>query len=430
MISSEQLFDELWPLNRSLTGDGNRETLRILSKISDININEIPSGTKLFDWSVPPEYNIKRAYILNSKKERIIDFKVNNLHLVGYSEPISKWMNFSELEEHLHYIEEMPDAIPYVTSYYQSYWGFCMTYNQFKSLNREENYYVHIESVKDPKGTMTIGERFFKGQIDKEILISTYICHPSMANNELSGPILTIFLQKMIENYKERYYSYRFVYVPETIGALAVLDKYGESLKSNLVAGFVVTCVGDSGQPTFKKSRKGNTLIDRLVEFKLKEKYKNFILEDFFPTGSDERQYCSPYFNLPVCSLMKTRYGRYKEYHTSLDNKELMDFNEIDEFTNFYFEILSDFEKLKLYTVSKGKGEPFLNKYSLYQSIGANKKIPNQTNLTLWILNKIDKDFDLIDLANATGSTITDISSICELLKDKGLLREFEKNEE
>jgi aminopeptidase-like protein len=422
MSELETLFDELWPIYRSLTGEGNRQTLRKLSEISKINELEVPSGSKVFDWTIPPEYTVNEAYIADSFGNRIIDFKENNLHLVSYSNSINAMLSFDELKERLHFLEHMPEEIPYVTSYYEDYWGFCLSYNKYKSLNKQEKYHVYIDSVKDSNGSMTLGERFLPGQVEHEVLISTYICHPSLANNELSGPLLTIFLQRLIEKRTNRYFSYRFVYVPETIGAICILEKYGEHFKKNTVAGFVVTCVGDSGKPTYKKSRRGDTLVDRLTEYKLKKEFNDFSIEEFFPTGSDERQYCSPYFNLPIGSLMRTRYGKYKEYHTSADNKSIMDFEKMEEFVDFYDRLFQDLELIKTYYTVDGKGEPFLRRHDLHQSIGAQKEIPELTNIILWALNMSTGEYDTLDIAKASGADLKDIWHTCELLCEKELL--------
>ena len=422
MNNIEILFDKLWPIYRSLTGEGNRKTIDILSEISTIEKEEIKSGTKIFDWTIPPEYNVSDAYIADLNGNKLVDFKVNNLHLVSYSLPLDTVLTFEELAERLHYIEEFPDEIPYVTSYYEDYWGFCLSFNQFKNLDKKTSYRVFIDSKKNTLGSMTIGQIFFPGKVKEEVLISTYICHPSLANNELSGPLLTIFLQKLIEDRKDRYYSYRFVYVPETIGAICILNKHGENFKKNLKAGLVVTCVGDSGIPTFKKSRRGNSIIDRLIINNLSREFPDFKIEDFFPTGSDERQYCSPYYNLPVASLMRTRYAKYKEYHTSADNKSIMDFEGMNTFVNFYNKILIDLEYIHKYLVVDGRGEPFLRGHNLYQSLGAKKQIPQMTNIILWALNSSTGDCDTLDIAISTGSELSDVYQVCELLCDKGLL--------
>ena len=425
MDSIESLFDKLWPIYRSLSGDGNRKTIDILSEISIINKEEIKSGTKILDWTVPPEYNVNDAYIADLDGNRLVDFKINNLHLVSYSLPVDATLTFDELAERLHYIEDLPEEIPYITSYYEEYWGFCLSFNQFKSLDKKTKYRVFIDSNKNTLGSMTIGQRFLPGKVKKEVLISTYICHPSLANNELSGPILTIFLQKLIEDRKDRYYSYRFVYVPETIGAIYILSKHGENFKKNLQAGLVVTCVGDSGIPTFKKSKRGNSIIDRLVINNLSSEFTDFNIVDFFPTGSDERQYCSPYYNLPVASIMRTMYTKYKEYHTSADNKSIMDFEGMQAFINFYNKTLIDLEYIHKYIVVDGKGEPFLRAHNLNQSLGAQKQVPQMTNIILWALNSSTGDCDTLDIAISTGSKLSDVYQVCELLCDKGLLKKL-----
>jgi aminopeptidase-like protein len=421
MSEIEILFDKLWPIYRSITGEGNRITLKLLSQVSHIEISEIKSGTSILDWIVPDEYNVESAFIEENGR-KIIDFEINNLHLVSYSEAVDLKCTFSELENHLHYIIEQPDLIPYVTSYYKRYWGFCLSYEQFLKLDRTASFRAVINSTKNASGSMTLGQRYLPGQVDEEVLISTYICHPSMANNELSGPLLAIYLQRLIEQRKDRYYSYRFVYVPETVGAIAILDQYGEHLKNKVIAGLVVTCVGDSGKPTYKKSRRGSTVIDRLVEYKLSKEFKEFNIEPFFPTGSDERQYCSPYYNLPVGSLMRTRYTKYVEYHTSGDNKSIIDFKSMSSFIDFYDRLMNDLELIRKYKTVDGRGEPFLMKYNLYQSIGAQKDIPKLTNTVLWVLNSSDGKKDTLDIAIESNINLGDIFEVCELLCEKGLL--------
>ena len=267
----EKYFDRLWPICRSLTGNGNRETLKILSEVIDLHIEEVPCGTQCFDWTIPPEWNVRAAWIKNSKGETVVDFKNNNLHLLGYSIPFKGTVSLKELREHLYSITEMPKAIPYLTSYYKERWGFCMAHEQLSGL-KEDSYQVLIDSDLNPKGALTYGDAFIKGKSDKEILLSTYICHPSMANNELSGPLVTAFVYRQLLSLSKAgqlKYSYRFVFVPETIGSICYLSRHGQAMKDKLIAGFVVTTAGDAGVYHYKRSRRGKALPDRAAELLL-----------------------------------------------------------------------------------------------------------------------------------------------------------------
>ncbi len=417
----EKYFDRLWPLNRSLTGNGNRETLKILSELADIKITEVPSGTECFDWTVPPEWNVNEAWIKDSKGNIIADFRKNNLHILGYSEKYSGKLNLNELKQHIYSLPEQPEVIPYLTSYYKKRWGFCLSHNQLTSL-KDDTYEVLIDSESDPNGSMTIGEAILVGGSDEEILLSTYICHPSMANNELSGPLIASFIYKELIKKKNRRYTYRILYVPETIGSIYYLSKYGEHLKKKMAAGFVITCAGDKGNFTYKRSRSGNSVTDRASELILKETEKNFNIEDFFPTGSDERQYCSPGFNLPVGSLMRTRYGKYKEYHTSADNKEFISFSALEDTVNKYLEILDVIEKNFAYKNKQPYCEPQLGKRGLYPTLGSQKDTAEFVNALMWILNLSDGTNDIIDISNRSGMSFKTIFKAAEELLDKGLI--------
>lgn len=421
----EKYFDLLWPLNRSLTGDDNRKSLEILSEISNIDLLEIPSGEKCFDWVVPDEYIVRDAYIETLDGSRIVDFQTHNLHLMGYSSPIDKVMSWDELENFIYFIEDMPDAIPYKTSYYVKSWGFCISYNQYLQIDKSIKYHVVIDSEFNSKGSMTIGERIIKGRRKEEILFSTYICHPSMANNELSGPLLTIFIQKLIEQQKDLEYTYRFLYLPETVGSICYLSKWGVYFKENLLAGFVVTCVGDAGKPTLKLSRRGDTIADRVVLNILNSNSVEFNLLDYFPTGSDERQYCSPYFNLPVVSLMRTMYSKYPEYHTSLDNKSIMSFSGMEELINYYYQIVIALENNKTYQSLNMECEPFLQNKGLYNSTGGPKSVPLNTSAALWLLNQADGTNDLITISNKSSIPISTLHNVACALKDSKLISEI-----
>jgi len=422
----EKYFDKLWPITRSLTGNGNRETLKILSEIIELNITEVPCGTQCYDWSVPPEWNINEAWIKNSKGEKIVDFSKNNLHILGYSEPFQGNLSYEELKSHLYTLPEQPDLIPYLTSYYKRRWGFCISYNQFLELDKNDKYEIFIDSNIDENGSMTIGEAIIKGKSEKEILFSTYICHPSLANNELSGPLVSSFIYKKLKDYNNLKYTYRFLFVPETIGSIYSLSKKGNHWKKFLQAGFVITCIGDNGPFTYKKSRIGNALPDRVVELILKQTEKEFNLIDFFPSGSDERQYCSPGFNLPVGSLMRTMYGKYPEYHTSGDNKDFISFEAMENSVLKYLEIIEVLERNEKYLNTIPNCEPQLGKRGLYPTLGSQKETRNFVEGMMWVLNLADGYNDLISISEKSKMSIKELIPIIDKLILNGIL----KNEE
>ena len=419
----EYYFDRLWPINRSLTGDGNRETLKILSEIIDIKVKEIPSGTNCFDWTVPPEWNVKQAWIKDSKGNTIVDFKINNLHLLGYSIPFKGMLSFEEIKDHLYTSSEQPKLIPYLTSYYKARWGFCMSHDQFLSLNKNEIYEVYIDSTLDNNGSMTMGEAVIKGSSDKEILFSTYICHPSMASNELSGPWVSAFIYQSLKAQKNLKYSYRFVFIPETIGSICLMSQKGDYFKEKLSAGFVITCIGDDGNFTYKKSRIGNSIADRAVEIILKQTEKNYEILDFFPSGSDERQYCSPGFNLPVGSLMRTKYGSYPQYHTSADNKNYICFNAMEKSINKYLAIVELLERNKKYINTLPFCEPQLGKRGLYPNLGGQKATEKYVSTMMWILNLSDGLNDLIDISEKTNIPVVDLYPVIDKLIKHDILK-------
>ena len=310
---------QLWPLNRSLTGEGLRETLKQISKhLPNLSIKSVKSGTKVFDWIVPPEWYVSEAYIIDPNGKKICDFTTNNLHLVGYSMPLNKKISLKELQKHLHSVPENRDAIPYVTSYYEKRWGFCLSQNQRESL-KEGDYNVVINS-KIFSGKLNYGELILPGKVDKEIFISTYICHPSMANNELSGPTVTTYLAKWLKELPNRYYTYRIIFIPETIGSITYLSSNLKHLKNKVIAGFNVSCVGDERSYSYLPSRNGNTISDKVAKHVLKWIAPNYKCYSWLERGSDERQYCAPGIDLPIASILRTKYGEYPEYHTSLDD--------------------------------------------------------------------------------------------------------------
>lgn len=418
----EEYFDKLWPLNRSLTGNGNRETFKILSEIIDLNVTEVPSGTSCFDWTVPPEWNVKEAWIKDSKGNIIVDFSVSNLHLLGYSISVHKKMKLIEFQENIYTLPDQPELVPYLTSYYKERWGFCMSYKQFLGLNQEEVYEVFIDSTLDINGSMTIADVVLKGSSEKEILFSTYICHPSLASNELSGPLVTAFIYRELKKIKNRYYSYRFVFVPETIGTIYYLSKYGNHLKSNLDAGYVITCIGDAGNFTYKRSRKEDSLANRCAEIILKQTEDHHNIEEFSPIGSDERQYCSPGFNLPVGVLMRTRFGKYPEYHTSADNKSFVSFEAMEKSVEKYLDIVRIFEKNFFYKNTSPFCEPQLGKRGLYPTLGSQKRTLDFVEKMMWILNLSDGTNDLIDMSEKSKLAVKELIPVINTLLKAGIL--------
>ena len=313
-----ELAEELWPLNRSLTGAGNRETLDILKReFPGLVVHEVPSGTEAFDWTVPDEWAIRAAWIKAPSGEVFCNFADNNLHVVGYSEPVHKTIPLAELQEHLYSLPEQPDAIPYVTSYYNRHWGFCLSQERRAQLE-EGDYEVFIDSDLVP-GSLSFGEIIIPGDEPSEVLLSTYICHPSMANNELSGVVLALQLAKWLEALPSRKHTYRILFAPETIGPIVYLSKHLKHLKKHVIAGYVLTCVGDDRSYSYIPSRNGETLADKVALHVLKHLDPNFNHYTWAERQSDERQYCAPHVDLPVASIMRTKYGSYPEYHTSLD---------------------------------------------------------------------------------------------------------------
>ena len=418
----ENYFDRLWPINRSLTGNGVRESFEVLSELVDFKLNEVPSGTECFDWNVPPEWNVKQAWIKDSKGNIIVNFAENNLHLLGYSEPFSGFLTYEELKNNIYTLPEQPKWIPYLTSYYKRRWGFCMSHEQFLKLNQNETFQVHIDSTLDENGFMTLGEAVIKGESEKEVFFSTYICHPSLANNELSGPLVSAFIYSKLKEKKDLKYTYRFAFVPETIGSICLLSQQGENFKTNMIAGFNITCIGDDGNFTYKKSRQGNCLTDRASQLILNQTEKEFNLVDFFPSGSDERQYCSPGFNLPVGSVMRTMYGVFPEYHTSADNKDFISFSAMEESVNKYLDIIELIEKNDFYINRIPNCEPQLGKRGLYPTIGGQKGKKSSLEGMMWLLNLCDGQHDLIDISIRSKIDVKDLYPILDKLIENKII--------
>lgn len=415
---------DLFPINRSIMGDGVRNTLSYIKKeFPDLEIKKIKTGTKIFDWEVPNEWNVKEAYIEDLKGNRIIDFKKNNLHLMSYSVPIDKWMNLNELNKHLYSIEEQPDAIPYVTSYYKKNWGFCISHNQRKKL-KNTNFHVVIKSSLNP-GYLNYGEILIKGKTTNEILLSTYICHPSMANNEVSGPVVTLALTKFINKIKSRNFSYRIIFIPETIGALAYLSYNHKKMKKNIKAGFILTCVGDNNNFSFMPSRLGSTLADKVANHVINHFYPSTKKYSFLDRGSDERQFCSPLIDLPIVSLMRSKYGTYKEYHTSEDNLNFISEEGLLGGYEINRKCIETLEINKRY-IATLMGEPKMDKRGLRDSVGAPKKLPQNFKVIMDFLMYADGS-ELIDISEKINMNIFDANEIAKILLNQKLIKEIKK---
>ena len=408
---------DLFPINRSLSGDGVRQTLRYIKNIiPELEVNEVPSGTKCFDWTIPQEWNCNDGYIIDPDGNKICDFKINNLHIVGYSTPIDSEIELEELIEHLYYLEEQPTAIPYITSYYSPRWGFCLSFNEFQKL-KKGIYKVKINSeLKD--GNLTYGEIKLKGESEKEIFLSTYVCHPSMANNELSGPVVTTALVNFIKSLKGRKYSYRIVFIPETIGSITYISRNIDDMKKNIIAGFNVTTIGDDRSYSYIPTRYGNTLSDKVSKHVLQD--IDYVEYSFLDRGSDERQYCSPGVDLPIATICRTKYGVYPEYHTSLDDLTVISPSGLYGGYEKIKKAIELLEKNNYYKVNV-LCEPQLGKRGLYPTIST-KTSGDIVRTMMDFIAYADGNNDLIDIANIIGVQAEELFDIADKMKTAKLI--------
>ncbi len=411
---------KLYPICRSITGEGVRETLRAIQKHIPLEMFEVSSGTKVFDWTVPLEWNVSDAYIMNRYGKRVVDFKAHNLHLMSYSTPVKKKMSLTELSPHLFTLPDHPEWIPYRTSYYTENWGFCLRHSDFQRLPDDE-YEVVIDSTLQP-GSLTYGECYLPGEVSDEVLISCHVCHPSLCNDNLSGVTVAVKLAEIMTT-RPRRYSYRFLFIPGTIGSITWLAQ-NEQIVSRIQHGLVLTGVGDAANITYKKSRRGNAEIDRAMAHVLKHSGEAYTVIDFFPYGYDERQYCSPGFDLPVGCFMRTPHGQYPEYHSSADD---LDFVKADSLVWSYARCLEVFDLLegnRTYMNQNPKCEPQLGRRGLYRAV-AGQQEKQWTELALfWVLNASDGHHTLLDIAERADLPFGKIQSAAEALLEVGLLKE------
>jgi len=423
-----KLAEKLFPINRSINSPGNLKTLKIIKNyISNLKIKYFKSGSKCYTWTIPNEWHVSEGYIATVKGKKIIDFKKNNLHIVNYSQFVNKLLHFKDLKNHLYFLKSQPSAIPYITSYYKKSWGFCLSYNAFKKLKKNLKYKVFINS-KFTKGKMHFGEVLLKGKSKKEILISTNICHPSMGNNETSGMVVTTALTQWLNNLKKPNYSYRIIFIPETVGSIAYIKNNLKNLQRNVIAGFVVVCVGNKKQTSFLPSRNGNTLADRASKYVLNKYAKGYKEYSFLERGSDERQFCNHKVNLPVCSIMSSKYGEYQEYHTSLDDLKFISAEGLERSLNLLKKTILVIENNFTFKDNyKYPCEPMLSKYNLRDKLSF-KQNYNQNKLISNILLLCNGKRDMIEIANILKEDLFKVCQISNNLEKAKLIKKIKSN--
>jgi aminopeptidase-like protein len=412
------LAAELYPICRSITGDGVRETLGILGRHIGIDVHEVPTGTPVFDWTVPREWTIRDAYIANEAGERVVDFRAHSLHVLNYSAPVRARLPLAELKPHIHTLPEQPGLIPYRTSYYAERWGFCMAHDRLQAL--PEGMYEAVIDAAFSEGHLTYGEYLHRGESEDEFLLSAHICHPSLANDNCSGLALLTLLARLLAERKTRL-SYRFLFAPGTIGAITWLAR-NEGSAHRIKHGLTVSCVGDGGGPTYKKSRRGNAMIDRAMAHVLKHASVAPAIIDFFPYGYDERQFCSPGFDLPVGMFQRSRFGTFPEYHTSADDLDFIRPEHLAASFDMILAAIDVVENDARYVNLAPKCEPQLGRRGLYGAIGGDKDAAAKNMAMLWVLNLSDGEHSLLDIAERAGIPFAIIHATAKLLEDHDLL--------
>jgi aminopeptidase-like protein len=421
MTVGEELFElvaELYPICRSITGDGVRRTLEIVGREIDLEVHEVPSGTEVFDWTVPREWNIRDAWVANAAGERVIDFHASNLHVMSYSVPVRATMPLAELKPHLFTLPEHPDWVPYRTSYYQESWGFCASQRLLDSLP-DGDYEVCVDATL-ADGHLTYGEHVVPGETDEEVLVTCHVCHPSLANDNLSGIAVASRLARLLGGTRSRY-THRFLFIPGTIGSITWLARNQDRV-GRIRHGLVLACVGDPGRLTYKRSRRGDAEIDRAMAHVLASSGRPHDLEDFAPYGYDERQFCSPGFNLPVGCLSRTPYARYPQYHTSADDLRLVRPEHLQDSLEACWEVLRVLDGNHRYLNLNPKCEPQLGRRGLYGSIGGRSDAEERQMAMLWVLNLSDGGHSLLDVADRAGLPFALVAEVAGTLEGAGLL--------
>ena len=416
------LIEELFPICRSITGNGLRKTLALLRRFIPLELTEVPSGTTVLDWVIPAEWSIRGAYIARNDGTRVVDFADNNLHVVQYSRPIDKVMPLSALRPHLHTLPEKPDWIPYRTAYYDDYWGFCLTQRQLSEMG-DGLYHVVIESDLSP-GHLTYGELVIPGETEETFLLSCHVCHPSLANDNLSAIAVATMLARDLRRLQLRY-SYRFLFIPGTIGSIAWLARNEDKL-DQIVHGLVLSCLGDAGGITYKRSRRGNADIDRVVHHVLDHDQQAHRELPFVPYGYDERQYCSPGFDLPVGCLMRTPNGEYPEYHTSGDNLSLIESGSLAHSLSVLHRIVAVVEGDRFYRSRNPKGEPQLGRRGLYSKMGGQRSVAHDQLALLWVLNLADGRHSLLDMAELAKIPFGRVRAAADALVNAALIESID----
>ena len=415
----QRLIAELYPICRSITGNGLRSTLRTIGEQIPLTISEVPTGTPVLDWTIPREWNITDAYVKDASGERVIDFRRHNLHVVNYSTPVSAKMPLNELKRHLHTLPDRPDLIPYRTSYYKEAWGFCLAHNELLKLP-EGDYDVCIDSTLTP-GALTYGECVLPGEIDDEVLVSCHVCHPSMADDNLSGIAVAVELARRLRTQPHRL-TWRFLFIPGTIGSIAWLARNADRL-NRIKHGLVLSCVGDPGGFTYKRSRRGTASIDRAVEHVLLHSGSPHRVIDFFPYGYDERQYCAPGFDLPVGCFMRSQHGTFPEYHTSADNLTFVTADSLEQSFETLWSVGQVIERDRVCVNLSPKGEPQLGRRGLYEGLAAGTDSQQYEMALLWVLNQSDGSHSLLSIAERARMPFNVIVRAADALTVAGLLK-------